>query len=93
MDEKVLINVLSGLFDEKLQPVHNRLDRLEGRLDGMDSRLDRVESEIGGLKEGQQKLRQELKRVSDKVNETYELALENWGQVQESKARLTALES
>ena len=47
MDEKVLINVLSGLFDEKLQPVHNRLDRLEGRLDGMDSRLDRVESEIG----------------------------------------------
>ena len=86
MDEKVLINVLSGLFDEKLQPVHNRLDRL-------DSRLDRVESEIGALKEGQQKLRQELKRVSDKVNETYELALENWGQVQESKARLTALES
>ena len=63
MDEKALINVLSGLFDEKLQPVHNRLDRLE------------------------------LKRVSDKVNETYELALENWGQVQESKARLTALES
>lgn len=93
MDEKVLINVLSGLFDEKLQPVHNRLDRLEGRLDGMDSRLDRVESEIGALKEGQQKLRQELKRVSDKVYETYELALENWGQVQESKARLTALES
>ena len=38
MDEKALINVLSGLFDEKLQPVHNRLDRLEGRLDGMDSR-------------------------------------------------------
>lgn len=32
MDEKALINVLSGLFDEKLQPVHNRLDRLEGRL-------------------------------------------------------------
>ena len=86
MDEKALINVLSGLFDKKLQPVHNRLDRL-------DSRLDRVESEIGALKEGQQKLRQELKRVSDKVNETYELALENWGQVQESKARLTALES
>lgn len=52
-----------------------------------------MESEIGALKEGQQKLRQELKRVSDKVNETYELALENWGQVQESKARLTALES
>ena len=76
-----------------MQPLHNRLDRLEGRLDGMDSRLDRVESEIGALQEGQQKLRQELKRVSDKVNETYELALENWGQVQESKARLTALES
>lgn len=50
-------------------------------------------AEIGALKEGQQKLRQELKRVSDKVYETYELALENWGQVQESKARLTALES
>lgn len=93
MDEKELINVLSGLLDEKLQPVYYRLDSMGGRLDKMDNRLDRVESEIGALKEGQQKLRQELKRVSDKVNETYELALENWGQVQESKARLTALES
>ena len=86
MVEKELINVLSGLLDEKLQPVNSRLDK-------MDSRLDRVESEIGALKEGQQKLRQDLKRVSEKVNETYELALENWGQVQESKVRLTALES
>lgn len=100
MDEKELINVLSVLLDEKLQPVYYRLDSMGGRLDGMDSRLDkmdnrldRVESEIGALKEGQQKLRQELKRVSDKVYETYELALENWGRVQESKARLTALES
>lgn len=114
MDEKELINVLSVLLDEKLQPVYYRLDSMGGRLDGMDSRfdgmdsrldkmdsrldkmdsrLDRVESEIGALKEGQQRLRQDLKRVSDKVNETYELALENWGQVQESKARLTALES
>ena len=100
MDEKELINVLSVLLDEKLQPVYYRLDSMGGRLDGMDSRLgkmdsrlDRVESEIGALKEGQQRLRQDLKRVSDKVYETYELALENWGQVQESKARLTALES
>ena len=38
MDEKALINVLSGLFDEKLQPVHNRLDRLEGRLGGLGKR-------------------------------------------------------
>ena len=71
----------------------SRFDKMDSRLDRIDSRLDRVESEIGALKEGQQKLRQELKRVSDKVNETYELALENWGQVQESKARMTALES
>ena len=48
---------------KKLQPVHNRLDRLEGRLDGMDSPpLTEWKAKSETLKEGQQKLRQELKR-------------------------------
>ncbi len=43
MDNEQLMQALSGLLDEKLQPIKDRLGKIEGRLDKMEGRLNVVE--------------------------------------------------
>lgn len=77
---------ISQLMDQKIQPIHHRLDCIDGRLDQVDNRLDqvdnrldRLESNVSALKAGQIDLRQCLKEVNLKVSDTYKLALDAWG--------------
>ena len=46
MDNEQLMQALSGLLDEKLQPIKDRLDKMEDRLDKMEDRLDKVEGRL-----------------------------------------------
>lgn len=75
---------LDSIFDLKLQPINNRLDRVDERLDRIDDRLDKVESEVSSLKAGQLSIRKELNEVHHKVSDTYDLALEAWGKVRKT---------
>lgn len=79
MNNNELMLALSNLLENKLQPINNRLDKLE--------------SEISSLKIGQQVIRQDIRQVKGRVDETYILALDNWGQIEESKHRLELLEN
>lgn len=65
---------LSNMMDQKLQPINNRLDK--------------IESDISSLKVGQRDLKKEMRQVKDKVSDTYDLALEAWGQSTENRAWL-----
>ena len=91
---QAISDLMDKKFDERLSPINNRLDKMdsrfetiESRLDKMDSRfeaiesrLDKMESEISAIKIGQAELRKDMKELKLKVNETYELALDAWGQ-------------
>ena len=46
MDNEQLMQALSGLLDEKLQPIKDRLDKMEDRLDKMEDRLDKMEGRL-----------------------------------------------
>ncbi len=46
MDNEQLMQALSGLLDEKLQPIKDRLGKMEDRLDKMEGRLDKVEGRL-----------------------------------------------
>ena len=70
------LQAIASLMDSKLQPINNRLDKLE--------------SEMSSLKAGQRELKKELREVKDKVNATYELALDAWGQSTENRTWLDA---
>jgi len=83
---------LDGI-DERLDGIDQRLDSLEEKVTEMDLRLEHVESDVASLKVGQLQLGNKIKELSAKVDETYQLALDNWGQIEESKTRLTLLES
>ena len=78
MDNEQLLQALSDMMDkkldEKLQPINNRLDKLE--------------SEMSAMRAGQMELKKEIREVKHKVNDTYELALDAWGQSTENRVWL-----
>ena len=61
-------------------------------MDKLENTADLMKSDIGVMKHGQLQMNQELHVVSERVTVTYNLALENWGQIVESKVRLNVLE-
>lgn len=71
-----------------LQPINNRLDNMDSRLEKMENRLDKLESEVSALKVEQKEIEENLQVVKDKVTDTYELALEAWGQSTENRTWL-----
>ena len=81
MSDNELLLAMSEKMDQKLQPINNRLDNMDSRLDSMENRLDKIESDVSVLKK-------EMRVVKDKVSDTYELALEAWGQSTENRTWL-----
>lgn len=83
MDNENLLQAISDMmdkkFDEKLQPINNRLDKLE--------------SEMSAVRVGQMELKKEIREVKHKVNDTYELALDAWGTSTENRVWLQNIES
>lgn len=90
-DLQAIANLFDSKMDQKLQPINNRLDKLESEVSGMKNGLDKLESEVSSLKIGQTAIRKELKEVHHKVTDTYDLALEAWGQSTENRTWLETL--
>lgn len=71
-----------------LQPINNRLDNIESEITALKTSNEKIESEVAALKFGQRDLKKEMREVKDKVSDTYELALEAWGQSTENRTWL-----
>ena len=96
---------LDGI-DERLDGIDERLDGIDERLDGIDKRLDEhdrrfdrldttislMQGDINALRNGQRDICHRLDSLSEKVDYTYHLAIDNWGNLVESKKRLDLLE-
>lgn len=57
MDEMTLISAIGHLLDEKLQPIHSRLDRLEETTKELSLSLDTSAEELRTLRESQGEIR------------------------------------
>lgn len=75
MESNELLQAISEMMDKKLD---DKLKPINDRLDKMDNRLDKMESNISALKVSQ-------RAIKDKVTDTYNLALEAWGQSTENR--------
>ncbi|RKQ28346.1 hypothetical protein [Oceanobacillus halophilus] len=53
MENKELINMFSSLLDEKLQPLNERLERLEGGQQVIIEKLDNVSKQVASNTENQ----------------------------------------
>ncbi len=74
-------------FDQKLdQKLNEIFDRkLDEKFQPMNNRLAAIESELSALQCGQGELKEALTAIRYKVNDTYELALDAWGQSEENR--------
>lgn len=84
---------LDKKLDEKLQPINNRLDKIESDMSGVSNRLDKLESGMSGIRASQIEIRKEIKAVDDKVTDTYELALDAWGKSSENRTWLEKIDA
>ena len=76
--------------EKRLDGMDARFDAMEKRQDGMELRLEKVESYCSALRHGQIEIHKELKKLSDRVESTYKLALDAWGQSTENRNLLKA---
>ncbi len=77
--------------EKRLDGMDERFDAMEKRQNGMELRLEKVESFVSALRYGQTEIHKELKNVSARVESTYKLALEAWGQSTENRNLLESV--
>lgn len=72
-------------LEQKVEDLDHRMESVERRMESVESRLDKLESDTASLKAGQLSLRKDIKILDQKVQSTYELALEAWGKSTENR--------
>ena len=79
------INERLEILDTRVEDLDHRMENVEHRMESVESRLDKLESDTASLKAGQLSLRKDIKILDQKVQSTYELALEAWGKSTENR--------
>lgn len=72
-------------IDSRLAGTDSRLAGIDSRLDRIDIRLDRLESDVSALKAGHIAMRNDIRNLEIKVDQTYQLALDAWGKSTENR--------
>ena len=80
-------------IDRRFEQIDQRFEQIDRRLERLENTTDLMKNDISALQIGQHEMGQELNIVSERVTVTYNLALENWGNIVESKVRLNRLEA
>ena len=80
-------------IDRRFEQIDRRFEQIDQRLKRLENTTDLMKNDISALQIGQHEMGQELNIVSERVTVTYNLALENWGNIVESKVRLNRLEA
>lgn len=85
--------------DEKLNLILSKMDTMESKIDSMDNkigamdiRMDRLESQTLSVMSKQLELHQEIQAVKATVEDTYILALDAWGQSEENRGLINAMQ-
>lgn len=85
MENEQLLQALSDMMDQKLEPINNRLDGMDNRLNSMDNRLDKLESQVSALRAGQLEMQKEIREINLRVSQTNQIALDAWGTSMENR--------
>jgi len=78
MQDNELLQAISDMMDKKLTPINTRLEKLEADTSALKAGQNRII-------EKQRELRQDIKRLDDKITNTYDLALDAWGTSTENR--------
>ena len=86
------INTRLDNMDSQIGNINTRLDNMDSQIGNINTRLEKLEADTSALKAGQNRivekqreLRQDIKKLDDKVTNTYDLALDAWGTSTENR--------
>lgn len=65
MDEKMLLQAISQMMDEKLKPVHSEMGIMSNKLESITQRLDRLEEKVDELAENEELTREGVNTLLD----------------------------
>lgn len=91
MDHQQLLEALSSMMDSKLEPVKDEIGRIKGEMITISSHLEKLDSQVSALRNGQIETKNEIEDISVKVSETYEIAINAWGQSSENREWLKTI--
>lgn len=83
-DSQKLDLILSEITDMK-----GHMSHMDGEINGLKDEIARMNGEINGLKNGQRQIRMDVRNVANRLEDTYHLALEAWGNSIENRELLT----
>lgn len=68
MDERMLLETIGKLMDDKLKPIADRLDTVDKRLDTVDKRLDTVDKRLDAVDKHLDTMDERLDTVDKRLN-------------------------
>ena len=78
------LEVRMGGLETRMDGLEVRMDRLEDGQKKLELRQEKLESEVSALKQGQIDVRRKLETLTQKVDRTYDMALDAWGKSTEN---------
>lgn len=78
-----------GNMDENIQDLKSDVVELKSDVSNLYDITAKMQGEINGLKNGQHEIRKNLKKMADMLEDTYNVALDAWGQSCENRVLLT----
>ena len=68
MNNEQLLMALSDMMDQKLEPVHHKLNCMESRMDRMEGRMDRIEGRIDHMEDRMNRMEGRMDKLESQVS-------------------------
>ncbi len=68
MENEQLLMALSEMMDQKLEPIHHKLDGMESRMNHMKTRMDRMEDSMDHMKTRMDQMEGRMDKVESQVS-------------------------
>ncbi len=94
IDEKfdLLLGELKKI-NNRMDAMENRMEAMENRMEAMENRMDELESQTQAVMSNQLELYKKITLIEKRIEVVYDLAVDNWGNMVETKQRLKMLEA
>lgn len=72
MDNKELLQAISGMMDEKLKPINNRLENIEGRMTSIEGRVASIEGRVSSIESDVKNIKSDISQMKKRMDSRFD---------------------